>query len=78
MGLFTDRCPICGGNGRSEGNECNTCNGSGRVQKQPKPGRECTKCDGTGKLVDTDLSISYGFIDHFEYNCDRCGGSGKR
>ena len=28
-----DICPDCGGSGRSDGNECRTCSGTGEVQK---------------------------------------------
>ncbi len=81
MGIFSDSCPTCGGNGYSHGGTCPECKGKGRVAKRTKT--VCDKCDGSGTVYvrgDIDWVSDSGGVfykDSTEEKCPKCNGRGK-
>ena len=69
---------------QAEGQEdCPTCNGHGRLERQGSPSRSfvaCSDCDGMGKLERCGKCAGWGWLEDSRQqereDCDRCTGNG--
>ena len=63
--------------------DCPTCNGHGRLERQGSPSRSyvtCADCDGMGKLERCGKCSGWGWLEDSRgqdrEDCDRCNGNG--